>query len=71
MKSTPGAQVEDFIHWVSPELSQPSSLEEEEEMTRLLDRYASRKRKWQEDAEREADRVEGSNRLPTDGGSKM
>ena len=45
--------------------------EEEEEMTGLLDRYAARKRKRQEDAEREADRAEGSNRLPTDVGSKM
>ena len=40
-------------------------------MTGLLDRYASRKRKRQEDAEREADRVEGLNWLPTDGGSEM
>ena len=40
-------------------------------MARLLDRYAARKRKWQEDAEREADRAEGSSRLPTDGGLEM
>ena len=40
-------------------------------MTGLLDRYAARKRKRQEDAEREADRAEGSERLFTDGGSEM
>ena len=74
MKSTPEAQVEDFIPWVRPEPNRLSSLEEEEEeeeMTGLLDRYATRKRKWQEDAEREADRAEGSDWLPTDGGSEM
>ena len=74
VKSTPGAQVEDFIPWVRPEPSQPSASEEDEEekeMTGLLDRYVARKRKRQEDIEREADRVEGSNRLPTDGGSEM
>ena len=66
--------MKDFIPWVRPEPSRPSALEEEEEeeeMTRLLDRYAARKGNRQEDAEREADWVEGSNRLPTDGGSKM
>ena len=71
VKSTPGAQVEDFIPWVSPEPSRPSALEEEEEMMGLLDRYAARKRKRQEDAEREAVLAEGSDRLPTDGGSEM
>ena len=48
----------DFVPWVLPKPSQPSTSkeeEEEEEMTRLLDRYATRKRKRQEDAEREAD----------------
>ena len=40
-------------------------------MTGLVDRYTSRKRKRQEDAEREADRAEGSNRLPTDRGSEV
>ena len=40
-------------------------------MTRLVDRYAAKKRKRQEDAKREAGLAEGSNRLPTDGGSKM
>ena len=60
-----------FHTWVRLEPNRPSSLEEEEEMTGLLDRYASRKRKRQEDAEREVDRVEGLNRLPTDGGSEM
>ena len=37
-------------------------------MMGLVDCYTVGKRKRQEDAEREADRVEGSNRLPTDGG---
>ena len=40
-------------------------------MTGLVDRYTARKRKRQEDAQREADRAEGSNRLPMDGGSEM
>ena len=66
--------MKDFIPWVSPEPNRPTALEEEEEeeeMTRLLDRYAARKRKQQEDAKREADPTEGSDRLPTDGGSEM
>ena len=66
--------MEDFIPWVHPEPSRPSALEEEEEeeeMTGLLDRYAARKRKWQEDVEREVDRAEGPDWLPTDGGSEM
>ena len=40
-------------------------------MMGLLDRYAARKWKRQENAEREADQAEGSNRLPTNGGSEM
>ena len=73
-KSTRGAQVEDFITWVRSEPSRPSTLEEEEneeEMTGLLDRYAARKRKRQEDVEREADRAEGLDRPPTVGGLEM
>ena len=54
VKSTVGAQVEDFILWVRPDPSRPSVPEQEEEMTGSLDRYAARKRKRQEDAEREA-----------------
>ena len=51
MKSTPGAQVGDFIPCVRPEPSRPFASEEkeeeeEEEMTGLVDRYATRKRKW-------------------------
>ena len=47
----------DFIPWVHPESSQPpdSEEEEEEEMMGLLNRYAARKRKRQEDAVREVD----------------
>ena len=40
-------------------------------MIRLLDRYASRKRKRQESSEREPDQVEGSNWPIKDGGSEM
>ena len=63
-----------FIPWVRPESSWPANLEEEEEkeeMTRLLDRYAARKRKRQESYDREPDQVEGSNRPITDGSSEM
>ena len=66
--------MEDFIPWVCPEPNRSSASKEEEveeEMTGLLDHYAARKRKRQEDAERDADRAEGSNWLPTDGGSEM
>ena len=45
-KSARGAQVENFIPWVRSEPNRPSPSEEEEdeeEMTRLLDRYATRK----------------------------
>ena len=75
-KNALGAQVKDFIPWVCPKPSWPFALEEEEEeeeeeMKGLLDRYATRKRKRQEDAEREADWVEGSSRLPTDVGLEM
>ena len=47
-RNAPGAQVKDFVPWVYPESSRSSDLEEgeeEEEMTGLLDRYATRKRK--------------------------
>ena len=40
-------------------------------MMRLLNRYAARKKKWRESAEREADQAEGSNRPTTYGGSEM
>ena len=40
-------------------------------MTGLLDRYAARKRKWQESAEKNADQAEGSNRPSMDGGSEI
>ena len=66
-KSNRRAQVKDFIPWVFPEPSRPFASEEEEEeeeMTGLLECYATRKRKRQEDAEREANRAEGSNQPP-------
>ena len=40
-------------------------------MTGLLDRYAARKLKRQEEAEREAERAKGSVRPPMDGGSEI
>ena len=49
--------MQDFIPWVRLESGRLANLEEEEEeeeMTGLLDRYAARKRKRQESAEREA-----------------
>ena len=66
-KSARGVQVEDFIPWVRSEPNRPSlskDEEEEEEMMGLLDRYAARKRKRQEEAEWEAERVEVSVRPP-------
>ena len=63
---------ERFCTWVRLEPNWPSASEEEEEeeeMTGLLDRYATRKQKRQEDAERVADRAEGLSRLPTNGDS--
>ena len=66
--------MKDFIPWFRHESSRPSDLEEEEEeeeMTGLLDRYATRKRKWQESFEREPDQAEGSNRPTTDGDLEM
>ena len=53
-----GAQVKDFVPWVRPESRRLAVLEEEEEekeMTGLLDRYAAKKRKQHESAEREPD----------------
>ena len=61
----------DFIPWVRPESSQPpdSKEGEEEEMTGLLNRYATKKRKRQEDAARGADpasdQADGSSRPAT------
>ena len=69
-KSSHGTQVEDFIPWVRSKPSRPSlseEEEEEEEMTGLLDRYATRKQKRQEEVEQEAERAEGFVRTPMDG----
>ena len=73
-KSARRAQVEDFIPWVRSEPSWPSPSneeEDEEEMTGLLDRYAARKRKRKEEADREVERAEGSVRPPMDWGSEI
>ena len=66
--------MKDFVHWVHPESSQPSDLEEgeeEEEMTGLLNRYAARKRKRQESSEREPNQAKASSRPTMDGDSEM
>ena len=66
--------MEDFIPWVRSEPIRPSLLEEEEEeeeMTGLLDRYAVRKRRQEEEAEREVEGAGGSVRPPMDGGSEI
>ena len=54
--NAPGTQVRDFIPWVRPESNQPLYLEEEEEeeMMGLLDHYAVKKWKRQEDVTRGA-----------------
>ena len=56
--------MKDFIPWLRLESSQPPVLEEDEEeegMTRLLDRCAARKWKQQESAEREVDQAKELN----------
>ena len=66
--------MEDFIPWVHSEPIRPSlseEEEEEEEMTGLLDCYAARKRKRQEEAKQEVERAEGSVRPPMDGGLEI
>ena len=66
--------MEDFIPRVRFESIRPSLLEEEEEeeeMTGLLDRYASRKKRREGEAEREAKGAEGSVRPPMDRGSEI
>ena len=66
----------DFIPWVRPESSQPLDLKEEkeEEMIGLLDRYAARKQKRQEDVAQEADaapdQATGSSRTAAGGSSE-
>ena len=66
----------DFIPWVRPESNQPPDSEEEEEgeMTGLLDCYAAKKRKRQEDVAREADvapdQAAGSSQPATGGSSE-
>ena len=68
--------MKDFVPWVCPESSQPSDSEgDEEEMTGLLDRYAARKWKQQENVERRfdaaPDQAEGLSRPPTGGSSEV
>ena len=66
-----GTQVRDFVPWVFLKSSQPLDSEEgeEEEMTRLLDRYAARKRKRQENVKLRSDaapdQADGSSRPAT------
>ena len=57
-RNAPGSKGEDFVPWVSAEHEDFQDLEEEEReerMTRLLDRYAARKRKWQLSSGSESD----------------
>ena len=67
----------DFIPWVRLESNQPPDSEEaeEEEMTGLLNRYAARKRKRQENVERRSDaaphQADGSSRPVTGGISEV
>ena len=67
----------DFVPWVLPESSQPSDSEEgeEEDMTGLLDRYATRKRKRQNNVVRGSDtapnQADGSSQLATGGSSEV
>ena len=56
--NVPGSKGEDFVPWVSAEHEGLQDLEEEEQeerMTRLLDRYAARKRKRQLSSGSESD----------------
>ena len=53
-----GSKGEDFVPWVPTDSEEPQDLEEEERrerMTRLLDRYAARKRKRQVISSSESD----------------
>ena len=57
-RNAPGSRCENFIPWVPNDTDGPKDLEEEERMermTRLLDRYAARKRKWQVSSSGESD----------------
>ena len=75
--NSPGTQVSDFIPWVPPGSSQPSNLEEgeEEQMTGLVNCYAARKRKRQENVEQRfeaiVDQADGSSRPSTGGSSEV
>ena len=53
-----GSRGENFIPWIPDVAGEPQDLEEEERMertTRLLDRYAARKRNWQVSSSGESD----------------
>ena len=56
--NTPGSKGENFIPWIPDDADGPQDLEEEERIeraTRLLDRYATRKRKQQVSSSGESD----------------
>ena len=77
-RNAPGSKGEDFIPWVSAEHEGPQDLEEEEQderMTGLLDRYASRKRKRQLSSDSESDiapaQTTGPSQPVTEGGLEV
>ena len=75
--NAPRTQVSDFIPWVPPGSSQPSNSEEgeEEEMMGLVNRYAARKQKRQENVEQRpeavADQADGSSQPSTGSSSEV
>ena len=71
-----GSKWEDFVPWASAEHEDFQDLEEEEweeRMTGLLDRYASRKRKWQLSYNSGSDLTQttGPSQPAAEGGSEM
>ena len=73
-RNAPGSRGEDFIPWVPADTEGPQDLDEEEQeerMTRLLDRYVAHKRKWQVISISESDTAHvqtgGSSRPAADG----
>ena len=77
-RNAPGSQGEDFVPWVSAEHKDFQDLEEEEReetMTGLLDRYASRKRKWQQSSSNKSNitpsQATGPSQPVAEGGSEV
>ena len=75
-RNAPKSKGEDFVPWVSGEHEDFQDFEEEEQeerMTGLLDRYATRKRKWQLSSNGESDPAQtaGPSQPAVEGGSEM